>query len=32
MMVGILDKEKDKLINEIYNETFNTRKCSGSNN
>ena len=24
MMVGILDKEKDKLINEIYNETFNT--------
>ena len=23
-MVGIWDKEKDKLINEIYNETFNT--------
>jgi hypothetical protein len=30
MMVGILDKEKDKLINEIY-ETFNNRICSGSN-
>ena len=28
MMVGILDKEKDKLRNEIYNETLNTRKCS----
>lgn len=24
MMVGIWGKEKDKLINEIYNETFNT--------
>ena len=27
----IIEVDKKNIINEIYNETFNTRKCGGSN-